>query len=210
MTDPERVVAAAKAGIVRAHELALPPGDPDVGLRHEFEGHIARLEATLAGETQARHKEASESRELRAAVARLVRSVKVIVPALIVFVVVFAVASILAFDRLDRIASENRQLSLENAATQRAAERAVKRTTVQARVVIRETCERQNRDRRRLRIIIARGEANIPRLVAEGTITQQQADRALRDSRQARRDLHDDRCATRAARIPIPSTSPRP
>lgn len=205
MTEHERVIAAAKAGIARAHELALPPEAPELGLRHEVEKHVARLERLLEAE-------AGESRALRAAVARLLATVKVLVPATIVFVMLFAAASLVAFDRIstqaqttERVAKENRRLGLENARTQRAAAVAVKRTAVQARVVIRETCQRQNRDRGKLRAIIERGEASIPKLVAEGTLTQAQADRSLRDSRRARRELHDDRCARRAARIPIPA-----
>ncbi len=212
MTEHERVIAAAKAGIARANELALPPEAPELGLRHEIDSHVARLERTIAGEKDARLAEAKESRALRAAVAGLLRTVKVLVPATLVFVMVFAAASLVAFDRIstqaqttERVAKENRRLGLENARTQRAAAVAVKKTAEQARVVIRETCQRQNRDRGKLRAIIERGEASIPKLVAEGTLTQAQADRSLRDSRRARRELHDDRCAKRAARIPIPA-----
>ncbi len=198
MTEHERVVAAAKAGIAQAHELGLPPADPKRGVVHEFEQQLVRLEKVIADD-------ATSNANLRRSVAQLLRAVKVIVPALIVFVVVFAALSIVAFGRLDRIATENRRLALDNASTQRAAAIAVKKTAVQARVVIRETCERQNRDRGKLRAIIERGEASIPKLVAEGTLTQAQADRSLRDSRRARRELHNDRCSKRAARIPIPA-----
>lgn len=215
MTEHERVVKAAKAGIAKAQELGLPPDAPELGLRHEVYTHVERLEKTIADEAKARLAEAEANRELRRAVAKLLRTVGVLVPVTIAFVAVFAVAGFMAFDRISAQADQtsavgktNRRLILENERTQRAAAVAVKKTAVQARVVIRETCERQNRDRGKLRAIIARGEASIPKLVAEGTITQAQADRSLRDSRRARRELHDDRCSKRAARIPIPVVSP--
>ncbi len=210
MTEHERAVKAAKAGLAKAQELGLPPEAPELGLRHEFEGHIARLERTIADEADARVKAADEDLKLRGAVRRLVRAVKVIVPALFVFVLVATAVGLVAFDRISAqadslaaVGNENRRLILANERTQRAAAIAVKETAIQARRVIRDTCRIQNRDRGKIRTIFVRGEATIAQYVAEGTITQAQADRALRESRRARRELHDDKCAKRAARIPV-------
>ncbi len=187
---PAKALAAAQAGVAAASELSLPEDAPELGLRNEVQMHVTRLERVIAVEADAHL-------ELRRSVDRLLKTVKVIVPAMIVFIAVFAAASIAAFGRLDDITEENRGLGLSNTQAQLVAAK-------RARNVIQEACESQNNDRRKLRAIIARGELTLAKLVQEGTITQAQADRSVRSSRQARRELRPDDCSARAQRIPIP------
>lgn len=191
----ERVVAAARAGLVKARELELPVAEPADGVNHEYEKHIARIERVMAHEIE-------QNDKLRAAVAKLLRTVKVLVPAVVGLFVVSTIVYAIAYGRIASIAKENRRLALANARTQVIAAR-------QARKVIREACDAQDDDRRRLRIIIRRNEVTTQTLVEEGTLSQAQADRALRDSRRARRDLSPADCSGRAARIPIPNVAVR-
>jgi hypothetical protein len=72
----------------------------------------------------------------------------------------------------------------------------------QARIVIRQTCERQNDMRRALRTIIERGDRNLASFYRDGTISKPQYRRAVRASRQARADLHAADCTRLAQRIP--------
>jgi hypothetical protein len=197
MTPPEKAIKATKAGVEAAGELALPTVEPDRGMRHEFDQQIKRLEGIITSEAEARIEEAKETARLRRAVVKWSRRTYLVVCGFIGLVILLSIAGAVAYDRIDGIAKENRRLALANIETQALAAR-------RARGVIREACKSQNRDRGKLRIILKRGERTIPALVREGTFTQAQADRALESSRLARRDLSNEDCSSRAARIPIP------
>ncbi len=196
MRKHERATAAARAGVVTARALALPVDDPDLGVDHEWEKHIERIERGIADERDARVLQAEEDRKLHEAVASLLRTVKILVPAVIVLFIASTIVYAFANQSIRNIARENRRLGLANAATQLESGR-------QARIVIRQSCERQNDRDARLRTIVLRGEASITALEKEGTLTPMQADRARLDSRRAIRDLQGDDCDKLARRIPI-------
>ncbi len=197
MTPPERAIKATRAGVTAAEDLSLPSAEPTRGVEHEFEKQIERLEGIIAAEVEARVEEANETARLRRAVVKWSRRTYLVVCGFIVLVIAQAIVNALGYERIDSVATENRRLIERSNQDQILA-------ASRARNVIREACESQNNDRRKLRTIIARGEATIPALVREGTITQAQADRSLQDSRQARQELHSDDCSARAQRIPIP------
>ncbi len=197
MTPPERAIKATRAGVEAAEDLALPTAEPSRGVGHEWRQQIKRLEGIIAAEVEARLEEANETARLRRAVVKWSRRTYLVVCGFIGLVILLSIVGAVSYDRIDGIAKENRRLALANIETQAIAAR-------RARGVIREACESQNRDRRKLRVILKRGEETIPALVREGTLTKVQADRALESSRRARRDLSGEDCSSRAARIPIP------
>ena len=73
---------------------------------------------------------------------------------------------------------------------------------VRAREVVRDGCERDNRTRAALRVIIQRGDRNLRGFYRDGTINKAQYDRSLRLSRRARADLADVDCDEAANRLP--------
>lgn len=199
MTDHERVAAAARAGIVKAHELSLPKFDPKLGIQHEWEKQIERIERVVEEETQARLKEAEESLQMRLTVRKSSKIVFWTAVAFTTFVVIVVCIGAYGLRRISAIADENRGLIDANRRFQ-------VETARQARVVVRIGCKRQDDRDRTLRTIILRSEETIPKLVKEGTLTQKQANRALQASKLARRDLHGGSCMDLASRIPIPSS----
>lgn len=66
----------------------------------------------------------------------------------------------------------------------------------QGRRVLLNQCERIDDLSSALRRIIKRGDSNLAKFLAEGTINQAQYERSLRASREARRDLGNSDCAT--------------
>ncbi len=197
MPPHQKAIKATKAGVDAASDLALPVSEPTLGIEHEFKQQIQRLEGIIADEVDARVEEANETARLRRAVVKWSSRTYLVVCGFIVLVILLAISGGLAYNKIAGIARENRRLGVENAKTQLLA-------ASRARNVILESCQSQNRDRRKLRVIIGRSEETIPALVREGTLTQAQADRALRDSRQAQSELQPEDCSSRAARIPIP------
>lgn len=197
LSDPERVIQAAKAAAIASRQLGLSEATAESWAKHDFEQHIKRIEAALEDER-------AENYALRTAVIRFARKTRIVFAAFIVLVVAVVLAGALLSDRTADLAAQNRKLGLANQRAQLRADADARRTAVQARRVIREACRSQNKDRGKLRAIILRGEQTIPKFVAEGTLSPEQAARALRDSRLARFELRNEDCGRRATKIPIP------
>ncbi len=141
---------------------------------YDVQAHLDRIEC--------------EHRRRDAATLRFATQVRWIIWSGISLVIVLGTLSIM-------FAAATSELAQDNRTTQREVSR-------QARVVIRQSCERLNETRRALRVIIARGDRNLAAFLREGTIDRTQYERALKASRSARGDLGDADCVELARKIP--------
>ncbi len=102
MTDSEKKVAAAKASVSRAAELALPSTDPERGVEHDAAKHIARIEDALAKERQA-------SRAMREAIITYGNKVTWLMRTGIAFGIVAVIVGAVVLNGLSQFAHRNRE-----------------------------------------------------------------------------------------------------
>ncbi len=102
MTDHERLIAAARASVVAARELGLPPDDPDLGIAHDVDAHIDRLERSYRKEREA-------NRAMREAIVEHGGKLAIVVRLLVALVLVMALVGAVFFDRLTNLAQSNRE-----------------------------------------------------------------------------------------------------
>lgn len=194
----EKIMAAARAGVLAAHHLGLPESNPEAGIEHDWEKQISRLEKAVAEETTARLEEAEENRQLRLVVISAAERVAWTFRGFVVLVVAVAAIGAWSYGQISDLARSNRQKGIDNQQSQVDA-------AVQARVVIGQSCMRLNRALQALRTIISRGDKNLDELYREGTITIDQLKRSKEAGRRARADLYSDDCKALARKIPVPS-----
>ncbi len=187
MSRHEDLMAAARAGYVAAQELGLPPEDPQRGVDRERDVHLDRLQRDYQQEREA-------NIAMRKAVIAYGNKITLLVRSVIALGLAVTVAGGLILARQAELGKRARETQFDGAK--------------QARVVIGQTCERQNLTLRALRTIIERGDRNIIAFYREGTITRAQYERALKASLSARRDLKDGDCAYLSRLIPIPDATP--
>ncbi len=109
MNAHEKLIAAARASSVAARELGLPHDAPEVGVEHDTDNHLARIEKALAKSEKARQREATANRDLRLAVIDHGRKTSLIFRAVVVLAVVSLAVGGVVVSHTRELAERNRE-----------------------------------------------------------------------------------------------------